>query len=622
MKKYKLILGLLMFFSILSRVNADANVTLSCDNNVTLGKYFYCNLKYTSNTSNEYNKISGNINISMFELSSNDLNITNEYFNIESSGLSTSENYSIKLLAPTSLIGGKTYTIKLSNIKLYNEDDETSINNIETNVRIKSNENTLSSLYVSGTTISNEFSPTKTEYLASTTYSSITISATKTNANSIVSGLGNYNLSIGNNTFIIKVTAEDGSIKNYTININRINTKETINTLTSLSVKGYSLLPKFNSTNNEYNVTVDSNATKVKIEATKSGNKSIFVSGYGPREITLSGKTTVAIIKVKSEYGEENIYKINITKKDEIKTTTTKVDTRSKNNYLSNIQLDVVKLNFDKNKLIYELNSNYALNEVEVSATLEDEKSSFVDNYGPRKVKINDGKNEILIKVKSESQEIRTYKIIINKIDDRDKNNNLKDLKVSDGFLEFNNSLTNYEMKVSNEVRSINIEAITESEKAKVTIDGPKILMVGENIYNINVIAENTDTKTYVLKVIRSESTLSNNSNVKDIIISNYIFNFDPNTKQYDLTIKEKKLNINVILEDEKAKYNILGNELLKNGSTIKIMSFAEDGSHTDYTINIHKENNKLYCGIISAGVSFIELIIFIICYFKRKLEK
>lgn len=622
MKKYKLILGLLMFFSILSRVNADANVTLSCDNNVTLGKYFYCNLKYTSNTSNEYNKISGNINISMFELSSNDLNVTNESFNIESSGLSTSENYSIKLLAPTSLIGGKTYTIKLSNIKLYNEDDETSINNIETNVRIKSNENTLSSLYVTGTTISNEFSPTKTEYLASTTYSSITISATKTNANSIVSGLGNYNLSIGNNTFIIKVTAEDGSIKNYTININRINTKETINTLTSLSVKGYSLLPKFNSTNNEYNVTVDSNVTKVKIEATKSGNKSIFVSGYGPREIALSGKTTVAIIKVKSEYGEENIYKINITKKDEIKTTTTKVDTRSKNNYLSNLQLDVVKLNFDKNKLIYELNSNYALNEVEVSATLEDEKSSFVDNYGPRKVKINDGKNEILIKVKSESQEIRTYKIIINKIDDRDKNNNLKDLKVSDGFLEFNNSLTNYEMKVSNEVRSINIEAITESEKAKVTIDGPKILIVGENIYNINVTAENTDTKTYVLKVIRSESTLSNNSNVKDIIISNYIFNFDPNTKQYDLTIKEKKLNINVILEDEKAKYNILGNELLKNGSTIKIMSFAEDGSHTDYTINIHKENNKLYCGIISAGVSFIELIIFIICYFKRKLEK
>ena len=65
---------------------------------------------------------------------------------------------------------------------------------------------------------------------------------------------------------------------------------------------------------------------------------------------------------------------------------------------------------------------------VVITASLEDEKSTFVKGYGPRTVSLKNGFNSFLIKVKSEKGNIKTYTINITRDDGRSKNNNLSSI--------------------------------------------------------------------------------------------------------------------------------------------------------------------------------------------------
>lgn len=91
----------------------------------------------------------------------------------------------------------------------------------ETKPVVKSSDNTLSGLSIEG--IKLEFSNEKLEYQFEVPYDlqNIKITATPNDSKATIIGNGNYNLEIGGNNFIIKVTAEDGSIKEYKINITR-----------------------------------------------------------------------------------------------------------------------------------------------------------------------------------------------------------------------------------------------------------------------------------------------------------------------------------------------------------------------------------------------------------------
>ncbi len=86
----------------------------------------------------------------------------------------------------------------------------------------KSSEKNLSSLSISEGTLSPKFSSSKTSYDVSLTSEteSLTISAKAKDGKAKVSGTGKKALKIGLNTFEVVVTAEDGSKKSYTINVN------------------------------------------------------------------------------------------------------------------------------------------------------------------------------------------------------------------------------------------------------------------------------------------------------------------------------------------------------------------------------------------------------------------
>lgn len=81
----------------------------------------------------------------------------------------------------------------------------------------------LSSLRVSGATLSPSFAVGRTSYTATVDYSveKVTISATPADSKAKVSGIGSVNLSVGDNKKSVTVTATDGTKKTYTINIKR-----------------------------------------------------------------------------------------------------------------------------------------------------------------------------------------------------------------------------------------------------------------------------------------------------------------------------------------------------------------------------------------------------------------
>jgi len=86
----------------------------------------------------------------------------------------------------------------------------------------RSKENSLSSLSVSEGTLSPSFSASTTKYTVNLDgdKTKITISAKAKDSKAKVSGTGEKTLEVGENSFTVKCTAENGSVKSYTINVN------------------------------------------------------------------------------------------------------------------------------------------------------------------------------------------------------------------------------------------------------------------------------------------------------------------------------------------------------------------------------------------------------------------
>ena len=90
----------------------------------------------------------------------------------------------------------------------------------------------------------------------------------------------------------------------------------------------------------------------------------------------------------------------------------------------------------------------------------------------------------------------------------------------------------------------------------------------------------------------------STNKALKDIVVENYKLtpDFNPETTKYSLEVTKdvEKLEITPILQDDKAKFDIQGNENFKVGSnTVKITVTAEDGTARIYSITVTKTNKE-----------------------------
>ena len=382
------------------------------------------------------------------------------------------------------------------------------------------------------------------------------------------------------------------------------------------------------------------NGSTIEIGANAESSYAKLSGDTGKKNLKLGLNTFK--ITVTSESGVNRIYTLNIYRNDN----------RDKTNTLSSLEVENNKITpeFNKNTVNYTLTVKKDVTSVKINATLESDKSSFNKGYGPRTVNLNYGVNSVLIKVTSESGAVKTYTIKITREDDRSSNNYLKSLNVSSGDFTFNKKTLNYSFTVPNEVTSLKVFAAAEDTKS--TVSGVKTynLKEGLNKITITVTAENKQTRTYTLQITRivKNITKETNNKLESLEITNYQINFDPETTIYNLTIEnEKSLNITPKVQDSSSSVVVNGNENLKDGSVIKLVVTAVDGSTKEYIINISKneevnnndkkddnqndnnvvkvnENRKLQIiiGVASRLVIVVVVILFVVISIKRSLKK
>ena len=161
----------------------------------------------------------------------------------------------------------------------------------------------------------------------------------------------------------------------------------------------------------------------------------------------------------------------------------------------------------------------------------------------------------------------------------------------------FNSGVYDYEATVASNVKTVSITPILEDAKSNAVIsnNANEELKAGEdNKITITVTAEDGSKKAYNINIKRE--ALTSDATLKGLEIEEAEkFKFDKDKFTYNVKIGKniKSLTITYELSDENSTVDIEGNSKLKNGSVVKVIVTAQDGTKKVYTLNIIKETEK-----------------------------
>lgn len=410
MKRYIYILMMFLLLPLGVKA-ASVGTSLSCPSSANAGSTITCNIKVTPYGFNlggfqakfviaggTFSSFSASSGWTVYSSSASGISITtnNTYPSATTVG-------SVKFKMPSS----GNMVVKLTNIAAsddnYNSYDGSSVS---ATIRVKSNVNTLSSLSVSGYTLTPAFNPNTTSYAVNTDNSSITINATKSDSRASVSGIGTKNINYGKNTFNIVVKAEDGNSKTYTIVVNRNDNRNGDSTLRSLSVSSGSI--KFSTSVKSYNVSLNANVESFSVEGVANNSKSKV--SYSPsKSISIKqGETKTITVTVTAENHTKSEYKIHVSRGD----------SRSSDNYLKSLSMKESKINFDKDILNYTLEVPFHITKLNLSYILSDVKAK-VDVKGNNDLVV--GNNVITLLVTAENQTTKTYTLNVNRLKENEE---------------------------------------------------------------------------------------------------------------------------------------------------------------------------------------------------------
>ena len=619
-RKVIILIIILMIIIPLNTKASSVSVTLDCPTSVTANTEVTCTVSASPSGSNlagiQFNYSFTNATYKSFTVGNGWSTYSNSANGVSLGINEVSGSVNVGTLKVG--VGTSAATISLTNVQGTNNNYDTlNGSNVTKTINIKSNNNNLSSLSITGGTLNPSFNAGTTSYNVSTESGSVTVSGTTEDNNAtIIEGLGNHNLNYGNNTINVTVKSETGQTKTYTIVVNRVDNRSENTNLKTLTVDNGSLSPSFNKDTTSYTVSTES--ASIKVSGTTEDGKST-INGVGTHNLNY-GNNTINI-EVTSEKGTKKTYTIVANRKD----------TRNSNNNLKSLSVDKGSLKFNKNTTSYDVSVEDTVTSIKVDAAVEDNKSTFVSGFGPRTVNLNYGSNKIEIKVKAENETVKVYTINVTRKDNRSSSTELKNITLSTGTINFDPKVESYDISVKNDVVKLYVEAVASDSKSQVTIDN-KDLEEGLNVIKITVKAENGETREYTLNVTRLKvgEGLSDNNNIKKLEILNHSFKFDPDITKYNIEIEnEEKLNLKVELEDANATYKIVGNDGLIDGSRVKIVVISESGLTKEYVLNITKteveeknEKSNIVLYIIFLLVSIIILIITIIVVKKKNKNK
>ena len=410
--------------------------------------------------------------------------------------------------------------------------------------------------------------------------------------------------------------------------------------LNSLSVDTVNV-KDFNKEKLEYSgITINDNVVFIDAER---GNDKQTVTGLGQVSLKI-GETLERDINVKAEDGTECIYKLFITNKNttniiedvpinqnveviEPKETADeqvvleKEDKKlSEDNKLKSLELfngkEKISFKFNSNKNNYDIIIQDTLVEkITIKATLNDTLASFINNFGPREVKINNGNNKILIKVKAQNGNENIYTLNINKQEEKSNDATLSSLKINDNDIILSADIYKYEVYVKEDILKTKTIATASNEKAKINYKEIE-LVDGDNNFVIEVVADNGDKKKYEINVIRSDK-----DKLESIVVENYQLDFSTLQKEYTLKIDNDTKELKITVVPENIEYKVINNQELQNGSIVKVKVNDINGESI-YRISIvkeKKESNLIYYIILVLCIILLSITILLIRKKKKK---
>lgn len=241
----------------------------------------------------------------------------------------------------------------------------------------RSSNNKLSSLTVNSGTLEPSFSADREEYNLSVPYSvsSLKVSAKAEDSKAKISITGQNDL-VAEETRDVKihVTAENGSVKTYTIHVSRgkdpNKVLSTNNYLASLNISVGILSPEFNKEKEIYVVYLPFEVDTINIEATVEDTKYAILKKEGPDKLSVGNNEY--LLKVTAEDESVRTYKIIVVRAASIEEAS-----NTSNTYLKKLNLENGKLkgSFNKKVFIYTYKKTKK-DALKVEAIPEDENSN------------------------------------------------------------------------------------------------------------------------------------------------------------------------------------------------------------------------------------------------------
>ncbi len=309
------------------------------------------------------------------------------------------------------------------------------------------------------------------------------------------------------------------------------------------------------------------------------------------------------------DYGAQQIKIKNIILANNVDNTTqsledaeAEIKTLSSENQLKNIYINGEAINkFNSEIYSYKINIDKNNEKLEITADLASENAK-ITGIGEIKIEANNPVTVVPIMVKSETGITRIYYLYLiketNEVDIKASSIELTDSKKNLIDFEFNSDVYEYNIEIDSKITNLNLNIkLPDNNLSFVKDFGNRKIEIqdGDNAVIIKIKNKNNEVRTYVLNITKLLSNKSANFYLKTLKVDKYNLKFNKKVKVYYLPIKKstKKLNINAVPEDKKATINVIGNEDLKEGSIIKILVKAENGSKLTYQIHIkHLKQN------------------------------
>lgn len=389
----------------------------------------------------------------------------------------------------------------------------------------------LTNLVVSSGTLNPAFNSATTSYsnTVGSDVSSITVTPTRSsslasitvNGQSVTSGSPSQSipLNFGSNTITTVVTAQNGSTKTYTVNVNRPASGNA--ELSNLVPNSGSLTPAFAGATINYTMTVPHATLNIRFtptvadpSATVKVNGLTVASGSQSQNISLSVGSNIILVVVTAQNGTTQTYTIDVER------------AIGSDPNLSDIFLNSGTLNpaFAQNTINYTASVSNATTSllvapfaVEATASITVNSVATPSGSFSQSIPLNVGANTITIVVTAQNGATKTYTVIVTRA--ADSNNDLSNLTVSTGSLtpSFDAGTLSYAVSVQVSTSSIIVTPTASSATSTITVNGNAVtsgsasgsiaLSIGSNVITVVVTAQNGVTKTYTVNVTRASTS-------------------------------------------------------------------------------------------------------------------